>query len=286
MEKSGMQNLDPLFSIKGRTIVITGAGGALMGTTARGLAERGARLALLDINDDNASELAVVFVGRGGEAKAFHCDVTSEESALTALEKIRSEIGKPDGLINGAGGNSPSGSTGLEFMNPSDTELSDTFFDIDLAGYRKTNDLNYMGTVVCSKVFGPDITEAEDGSIINISSMTAYVPLTKVPAYSAAKSAVSNFTHWLAVHVSKTGTRVNAVAPGFFMTEQLRYLHINQETGEYTDRAKKVINATPFGRYGEPEELLGVLVWLLSPSARFVTGTVIPIDGGFSSYSI
>jgi len=277
---------DPFFSIENRIIVITGAGGGLMGTAARGLAERGAELALLDINLTGAAALADEICRQGGAAKAFYCDVMNEESVQSALKSIREQIGKPNGLINGAGGNNPSGSTSLEFMDPANPDPSGTFFDIDLSGYLNTNNLNYMGTVVCSKVFGPDIADAEDGSIINISSMTATVPLTKVPAYSAAKSAVSNFTHWLAVHLSRTGTRVNAIAPGFFMTEQLRYLHIDQKTGEYTERAKKVINATPFKRYGEPEELLGVLVWLMSSSSKFVTGTVIPVDGGFSSYSI
>jgi len=277
---------DPLFSIENRIIAITGAGGGLMGVVARGLAQRGARLALLDINSAGVAELADEICCQGGVAKSFHCDVVNEESVRIALKAIQEQIGKPNGLINGAGGNNPSGSTSLEFMDPVDSDLSDTFFNIDLSGYQETNDLNYLGTVVCSKVFGPDITEADDGSIINISSMAAFVPLTKVPAYSAAKSAVSNFTHWLAVHLSRTGTRVNAIAPGFFMTEQLRYLHINQKTGEFTERAKKVINATPFRRYGEPEELVGVLVWLLSSSSQFVTGTVIPVDGGFSSYSI
>ena len=176
----------------------------------------------------------------------------------------------------------------MEFLEPENPALEGLrgFIDLKLEGFQSTFNLNFLGTFLPSKVFSQGMVERRHGAIVNIASLTAFTPLTKVGAYSAAKAAVSNFTRWLAVHFSHTGIRVNALAPGFFMTEQLRFLHIDQETGEYTPRAKKVIAHTPMGRYGEPTELVGAIIWLLSEASTFVTGAVIPIDGGYSSYTI
>ena len=194
----------------------------------------------------------------------------------------------PHILINGAGGNHPSGSVDSDFFEAGDTGIPDmkTFFNLPTEGFRRVLELNFLGTVLPTKVFAKGMVEKGRGSILNMSSMSAGTPLTRVAAYSAAKAAVSNFTRWLAVYFAKTGIRVNALAPGFLMTEQLRFLHIDRDTGEYTPRAKKVLAHTPMERYGDPEELIGAMLWLLSDASNFVTGTIVPIDGGFSSYTI
>jgi NAD(P)-dependent dehydrogenase (short-subunit alcohol dehydrogenase family) len=203
-------------------------------------------------------------------------------------EAVCSLWGPPDFLINGAGGNDPRGSTSEEFYDPTRSyDLgAQSFFDLDLEGFRQVFDLNFMGTFLVSQVFSQGMIEKGRGSIVNISSMSAFIPLTKVAAYSAAKAAVSNFTRWLAVHFSPTGVRVNAMAPGFFMTEQNKFLLLNHKTGELSPRAQKVIAHTPMGRFGQPDDLIGTLFWLLSDASSFVTGVVVPIDGGYSSYSI
>jgi NAD(P)-dependent dehydrogenase (short-subunit alcohol dehydrogenase family) len=194
----------------------------------------------------------------------------------------------PDFLINGAGGNNPRGSTTVEMIERAELDAPGlkTFFDIEPDGVRDTFDLNFLGTLLPTQAFTKGMVQRGSGSVLNISSLNALTPLTKIPAYSAAKAAVANFTRWLAVHFARAGVRVNALAPGFFLTEQLRFLHFDRETGQPSERARKTIAHTPMGRYGEPEDLLGAVIWLLSDSAGFVTGTVIPIDGGFSSYSI
>jgi NAD(P)-dependent dehydrogenase (short-subunit alcohol dehydrogenase family) len=190
-------------------------------------------------------------------------------------------------LITGAGGNDPRGSTSAEFEEPAATgATAQSFFDLDPAGFRHVFDLNFMGTFLTTQVFSRGMVAKGKGSIVNMSSMSAFMPLTKVVAYSAAKAAVSNFTQWLAVHLSHAGVRVNALAPGFFMTEQLRFLHIDPKTGELLPRARQVIAHTPMGRYGLPDDLIGALVWLLSDASGFVTGVVVPVDGGFSSFAI
>jgi NAD(P)-dependent dehydrogenase (short-subunit alcohol dehydrogenase family) len=221
-------------------------------------------------------------------AKAFECDVLDEAALRAKFIDISERWGKPDILINGAGGNHPAGSVDKEFLEPDDIDNVDIhgFLNLEFQGFRKVFELNFFGTFLASKVFAAGMVKKGRGTIINISSMAAMTPLTKVPAYSAAKAAVSNFTRWLAVHFSHVGIRVNALAPGFFMTEQLRFLHVNQETGELTDRARKVIEHTPMKRYGDSMDLIGAVIWLASDASRFVTGTVVPIDGGFSSLSI
>jgi NAD(P)-dependent dehydrogenase (short-subunit alcohol dehydrogenase family) len=278
-----------IFDLKGRTAVITGAGGELAGAIARGLGERGVNIAVLDINGKKAEECAGKIREAGGTAAAFCCDVLNRSQLEDCGEKISTLWGDPDLLLNGAGGNHPKASTEMEFASPETAGMDwpgQNFFNLDLDGVKAAFALNYYGTLLPTQVFSRSMIEKGKGSIVNISSMNAFTPLTKIPAYSAAKSAVSNFTKWLSVHFSHAGVRVNAIAPGFFMTEQLRFLHIDQTTGEYTPRAKKVIAHTPMGRYGEPEELLGTAVWLFSDASRFVTGAVIPVDGGFSSYAI
>ncbi len=280
---------DNLFELDGRIAVVTGAGGELAGAISRGLAERGVKIAVLDLNEATAELCAKKITGTGGTAAAYCCDVLNAGQLREVCTSIESEWGVPDLLLNGAGGNHPDASTHSEFLEREDLAADHpgiNFFDLPLEGVEATFALNFYGTLLSTQVFCRGMVEKGKGSIVNISSMNAFTPLTKIPAYSAAKSSVSNFTRWLAVHLSHTGVRVNAVAPGFFMTEQLRFLHIDQKTGDFTPRAKKVIAHTPMGRYGEPEELLGTVVWLFSDASRFVTGTVIPVDGGFSSYAI
>jgi NAD(P)-dependent dehydrogenase (short-subunit alcohol dehydrogenase family) len=276
------------FELSGRVAVITGAGGALCGTMAQALSEEDVKVALLDLNLDKARERGEAIRKAGGTAKVFACDVLDESQLEECYHEVESDWGPPDFLINGAGGNDPRGTTTQEFLEIEDLGKggSKSFFDLDFEGFQFVFSLNFLGTFLPTKVFARGMVEKQEGSIVNISSMSALTPLTKVSAYSAAKSAVSNFTRWLAVHFSHAGVRVNALAPGFFMTEQLKFLHIDQKTGEYTPRAKKVLAHTPMGRYGNPEDLVGTIIYLLSDASRFVTGAVIPIDGGFSSYSI
>ncbi len=282
------QSVKKQFALSSGVVAITGAGGALGGTMAQALSEVGVKVAILDLNLEKAEERGEAIRKAGGEVKVLACDVLDEFQLKDCYREIESEWGPPNYLINGAGGNDPRGTTTQEFMELGDLgkEGVKSFFDLEFEGFQFVFNLNFLGTFLPTKVFARGMVEKGKGSIVNISSMSALTPLTKVSAYSAAKAAVSNFTRWLAVHFSHAGVRVNALAPGFFMTEQLRFLHIDQATGEYTPRAKKVLAHTPAGRYGEPEELVGTVIYLLSDASRFVTGAVIPIDGGFSSYSI
>jgi NAD(P)-dependent dehydrogenase (short-subunit alcohol dehydrogenase family) len=279
---------EELFSLRGKVAVITGGGGELCGCMAEALAERGVKVAVLDINPENAEARVARIADAGGEAKAFACDVLNERELAAVSGRVAAAWGAADILINGAGGNNPKGSTSVEFLetNQLDDPEATSFLDLEMEGFRSTFDLNFLGTFLPTKVFCRGMIEKGAGSILNMASMSSLTPLTKVGAYSAAKAAVANFTRWLSVHLSHTGVRVNALAPGFFMTEQLRFLHIDQKTGELTPRAKQVIAHTPLGRYGDPEDLIGAVIWLLSDAAAFVTGVVLTIDGGFSAYSI
>jgi NAD(P)-dependent dehydrogenase (short-subunit alcohol dehydrogenase family) len=275
------------FDLSGRTAAITGGGGALCGAMADALGAMGVKVAVLDISLEKAETRAQAITAAGGIARAFQCNVLDAADLRRCYEAIGSLWGEPDLLINGAGGNDPRGSTSAEFEEPAGAgAAAQSFFDLDLAGFRHVFDLNFMGTFLTTQVFSRGMVAKGKGSIVNMSSMSAFMPLTKVAAYSAAKAAVSNFTQWLAVHLSHAGVRVNALAPGFFMTEQLRFLHIDPKTGELLPRARQVIAHTPMGRYGLPDDLIGALVWLLSDASGFVTGVVVPVDGGFSSYSI
>jgi NAD(P)-dependent dehydrogenase (short-subunit alcohol dehydrogenase family) len=267
-----------LFDIKDKVIVITGAGGVLCGTMARALAKAGAKIAVLDIDETAANRVADEIKSSGGQAIAVKCDVLEKKSIETAKEKVTSELGQVDILINGAGGNKKEATTSSDL----------SFFDLPAEAIRFVFDLNFLGTLLSTQVFGKQMAENGAGVILNISSMNAILPLTKIPAYSAAKAAVSNFTKWLAVHMCQNCSkeiRVNAIAPGFFLTEQNRFLLTEEKTGELTARGKTIIGQTPMGRFGEPQELIGTVMWLLSDAARFVTGIVVPIDGGFSAFS-
>jgi len=207
-------------------------------------------------------------------------------SLLKAKEEINASFGKIDFLINAAGGNHPTATTKKEFIDPDDiTNLSDTFFGLNLDGFRHVFDLNFMGTMLPTMLFAQDMVTNKRGAILNISSMNSFRPLTKIPAYSAAKASINNFTEWLAVHFAKVGVRVNGIAPGFFLTKQNKFLLVDEKTGKFTERGNKVINNTPMGTFGDPEDLQGTALYLLSDLSRFITGVTIPVDGGFNAYS-
>jgi len=269
------------------TVVITGGAGVLCSTFARALAEKGYLVALIDLNRDAVNAVAEDIVKRGGKAKGYVASVLNRAELEEVHEEILKDFGKCKILINGAGGNSPRCTTSKEYYDIGDELNPDlkTFFGLGKEDFNFVFDLNLMGTLLPTQVFLPDMIGDTGCSVINISSMNAFRPLTKIPAYSAAKSAVSNFTQWLAVHFAKQNIRVNAIAPGFFVTNQNRTLLFNPD-GTPTERTKKILGATPMGRFGAPEELIGTLLWLCdSQSSGFVTGVVIPVDGGFSAYS-
>ena len=277
-----------MFDLSGKVAVITGGGGDLCSVLAHALGSLGVKVAVLDIDLGKAENAADRIKRAGGQALALQCNVLKPGELEECSQAVGREWGGVDLLIPGAGGNHPGGTTSEEVFEPKGKKQVGgvDFFDLDFSGFRQVFDLNFLGTFLTIQAFSGSMVHQGCGSIVNISSMSALTPLTKVAAYSAAKAAVSNFTQWLAVHFARTGVRVNAIAPGFFMTEQLRFLHIDQETGELTERARKVIAHTPLGRYGVPEDLIGAVVWLLSDASRFVTGIIVPIDGGFSAYSI
>ena len=275
--------------LDGKVVLVTGGGGVLCGCMARALAECGARVAIADLRKDAADAVAAAIGGAGGTAMGVACNVLERDSLEAAEREVRAAYGPVDILVNGAGGNHPKGTTSREFLEKADLEASAadvvTFYDLDPDGISFVFNLNVLGTLLPTQVFTRAMAERGTGVVINISSMNAFTPLTKIPAYSAAKAAVSNITQWLAVHFSKVGVRVNAIAPGFFLTDQNRALLVNED-GTTTARGGKIIGQTPLGRYGDPSDLVGALLWLVSDEAAgFVTGTVIPIDGGFSAYS-
>jgi len=276
------------FDLSGKAAAVTGGGGDLCGHMAEALGAMGVKVAVLDISLEKAEARAQSVSRAGGAAEAYRCDVLDADQLRGCYDSVCRHWGPPDFLINGAGGNDPRASTSEEFHEPGKPPDpgGKSFFDLDPAGFRQMFDLNFMGGFLATQTFSKGMVTKGKGAIVNISSMSAFTPLTKVAAYSAAKASVSNFTRWLAVHFSRTGVRVNALAPGFFMTEQLKFLHIDRKTGELLPRSRKVIAHTPMGRYGEPEDLLGAVIWLLSDSSAFVTGSLVAIDGGFSAYSI
>jgi len=270
-----------------KVVVITGGGGVLCSTMAKELAKQGAKIAVLDLKAENAESVAGEIKKSGGEAIGVAANVLNLESLKLAHEKVHSSLGPCDILINGAGGNHPKGTTSNPHLKQEDLASSEglkTFFDLDPEGIRFVFDLNFIGSLLPCQVFAKDMIGRKGCSIINISSMNAFRPLTKIPAYSAAKAAISNFTQWLAVHFSKVGIRVNAMAPGFFLTDQNRTL-LTDANGNLTGRGNSIIDHTPMGRFGVPEDLTGTLLWLCSDASSFVTGVVVPIDGGFSAYS-
>ncbi len=272
--------------LTGKVAVVTGAGGVLCGMFARALAASGAKVALLDLNKDAAQAIADEIVAEGGVAKAYATNVLDKAVLEEVHAAVLADLGPCDILINGAGGNNPKASTDKEYFEVGDIEAdTKSFFDLDKGGVEFVFSLNFLGTLLPTQVFAQDMIGREGCNILNISSMNAYTPLTKIPAYSGAKAAISNFTQWLAVHFSKVGIRVNGIAPGFFSTAQNAALLFNED-GTPTARTGKILAATPMGRFGESEELLGGLLFLLNnEAAGFITGVVLPIDGGFSSYA-
>lgn len=271
--------------LSGKVAVVTGAGGVLCSMFSECLASQGAKVALLDLNEDAAKNYADKIVSGGGIAKGYACNVLDKESLEKTHEEILYDFGTCDILINGAGGNNPKATTDNEYFSKKDLGNIKTFFDLDPSGVEFVFNLNFLGTLIPTQVFSKDMLDKSDASIINISSMNAFTPLTKIPAYSGAKAAISNFTQWLAVHFSKTNIRCNAIAPGFFVTKQNERL-LFSEDGTPTPRTGKILESTPMNRFGKAEELLGTLLFLVSKDASsFVNGVVIPVDGGFSAYS-
>ena len=273
--------------LKDKVAVVTGGGGVLCSAFAKAIAACGAKVAVLDLNEEAAKKVADEIIADGGNAIGVSTNVLEKESLENAKKIINEKLGSVDILLNGAGGNNPKGTTSKDYYNIGDEDLTDvkTFFDLDPKGVEFVFNLNFLGTLLPTQVFAHDLIGKKDATIINVSSMNAFTPLTRIPAYSGAKAAVSNFTQWLAVHFSKVGLRVNAIAPGFFLTHQNKALLID-ENGEYTERSKKILSQTPMDRFGKQEELIGTLLYLLSYEASsFVNGVVIPVDGGFSAYS-
>lgn len=271
--------------LSGKVVVVTGAGGVLCSMFAEALAETGAKLAMLDLNGEAAKSCAEKIVDNGGVAKGYTCNVLDKNSLEEVHTQILRDLGSCDILINGAGGNNPKATTDNEYFSPEDMGKVKTFFDLDQSGVEFVFNLNFLGTLLPTQVFAQDMLDKEDASIINISSMNAYTPLTKIPAYSGAKAAISNFTQWLSVHFSKTNIRCNAIAPGFFVTKQNEKLLFNDD-GTPTPRTGKILGSTPMNRFGKAEELIGTLLFLVCKDASsFVNGVVIPVDGGFSAYS-
>ena len=266
------------FDMRGRTAVITGGSGHLGRVMAAALAQAGVQVAILGRHAETARTVAKAIQAEGGSALGVVCDVLNRADLERSREQVASAFGPVDMLINAAGGNSPAATTSAE----------QPFFDLDAEAVSRVFGLNFTGTFQSCQVFGRDMAEHKQGCIINVTSMSGLRPLTRVPAYSAAKAAIVNFTEWLAVHMAQEygpGIRVNAIAPGFFLTDQNRYLMVDAQSGALTPRAQAIVDHTPMGRLGAPEDLLGTLLWLASPASTFVTGVVIPVDGGFSAYS-
>lgn len=273
-----LQEVTKAYDFTGKTIAITGGGGVLCGEMAKCLAGCNANIVVPDRDMSLGEKVLATLTGTNGKHKAIFIDVLDKVKVQEAADKVLAEYGRIDILINGAGGNNPKATTSAEV----------SFFDIPAEAIQFVSNLNLIGTILPSQIFGKQMVTQKEGIILNISSMNAFRPLTRIPAYSAAKAAISNFTQWLAVHMAQEYTpniRVNAIAPGFFLTEQNRFLLTDKVTGELTARGKKILDHTPAGRFGTPDDLLGAMLWLLSPASKFVTGIVLPIDGGFSAYS-
>ena len=269
--------MSDLFDLTGKTVAVTGGGGVLCGGIARHLAEAGANVAVLDLKTEAAEEVAKTITDAGGKAVPVTANVLERKSVEAALDQCTRAFGQVHALVNGAGGNHPSATTGPD----------QRFFDLPIDAFQKVLNLNIVGTILPSMVFARPMADRGEGVILNVASMNAFKPLTKIPAYSAAKSGVKNFTEWLAVHLAQEYSpriRVNAIAPGFFLTHQNRFLLTDKGTGELTPRGQSIITNTPMGRFGKPEDLYGTVAWLLSPASEFVSGITVPIDGGYSAF--
>ncbi len=273
-----LNELKRAYDFTGKTVAVTGGGGVLCGAMAKALAGCNANVVILSRNPAHGDATLKSFGTTAGKHAVIEVDVLDKSKVEAAADRVFAAYGRIDCLINGAGGNNPKATTNAE----------QTFFDIPAEALQFVSGLNLIGTVLPSQAFGKIMVRQKEGVILNVSSMNAFRPLTRIPAYSAAKAAVSNFTQWLAVHMAQEYSpkiRVNAIAPGFFLTEQNRFLLTDKTTGELTARGKKILDHTPMARFGVPEDLLGAMLWLLSPASEFVTGIVLPIDGGFSAYS-
>lgn len=273
--------------MKDKVVVITGASGVLCSAIAAEYARCGAKVCLISRNEEKLNKITQEIRGSGGIASYYIADVMDKNALIAARDAIEKDYGVCDILVNGAGGNNPKGQTTNEFFSLKDLDNSDirTFFDLELDGFDQVFKLNLMGVLIVSQVFARGMLLKGKGNILNVSSMSAYKPLTKIPAYSSAKSAVNNITNWLAVHFAANGIRVNAIAPGYFSTIQNKALLYNAD-GSETDRTKKIIAHTPMGRFGKPSDLFGAVMWLTDDDkASFVTGIIVPIDGGVSAFS-
>ena len=275
---NNLKQIQTLFDLSGKIAVVTGGGGILLGTISKALGQAGVKVAILDLVPEAAHGVASEIVSTGGEAISVKCDVLDKTSLEEARRTVLGKFGRLDILINGAGGNKKEATTRSDL----------SFFDMAPKAVQSVFDLNFMGTLLPCQIFGSVLARQGEGTILNISSINTFRPLTKIPAYAAAKAAVSNFTQWLAVHMSQEyspSIRVNAIAPGFFLTEQNRFLLTDEATGNLTPRGKTIIDHTPMARFGIPEDLISTVFWLLSPGAAFVHGTVVAVDGGFSAFS-
>ncbi len=273
-----IKQIQKIYDFSGKTVVITGGNGVLGGDIAVALAGLGANVAIADLNTDVTGDLQKRMHNLAGDVSIFKCNVLERESLEQTRDAILEKYGSLDILINAAGGNKPQATTSPDL----------SFFDLPKDALDFVLSLNLQGTILPSQIFGKILAEKDNGIILNVSSMNAFRPLTRIPAYSAAKAAVSNFTQWLAVHLAQeysANIRVNAIAPGFFLTNQNRFLLTDEKTGELTARGQSIIDHTPMGKFGDPEDLIGAVLWLLSPASSFVSGIVVPIDGGFSAFS-
>ena len=279
-----MNDLPLNIDYTGKVVVITGAGGLICGAMARAFAKSGAKVAALDLNEEAVKKLADEMKAEGYICEGYAANVLEPESLEAVHQKVLADLGECDILVNGAGGNNPRATTDNEYQHEA-KEGGKSFFDLQPDGVDFVFKLNFQGTLLPTQVFAKDMVAKKAGCVLNISSMNAYTPLTKIPAYSGAKAAVSNFTQWLAVHFSKVGVRVNAIAPGFFVTAQNEALLFNPD-GTPTPRTNKILSATPMNRFGTPDDLTGTLLWLCDNGASgFVNGVVVPVDGGFAAYS-
>lgn len=272
--------------LSGKVCVITGGAGVLGVEMVKALASVGTKVAIADINKEVAQQVAADLSQQfGAEIIGIEANVLDKESLQKAKAVINEKLGPIEILINGAGGNHPTATTKVEQIDENNIDrLEDTFYGLEMDGFDKVFALNFKGTLLPTMVFTQDMLHARKGVVLNVSSMNSYKPLTKIPAYSAAKASINNFTEWLAVHLAKIGIRVNAIAPGFFITNQNRFLVLDEKTGGYSARGQKIVNNTPMGKFGEPEDLQGATLFLLSDVSSFITGIVIPVDGGYSAF--